>query len=162
MPLDISKLEFPDPMNIREASLYLSLGEQRVRTLHRENVIPADDSTGKLLFSKKDLDAFKAQPRKAGGTRKEGAAGKAYVIHVTADKLAKVQEFLNGQAIQLENRYDYSKMRAYQQKRNAAKKAAKQNGGAPTSENAPVPPTPTPAAPQAETGRRGLLGNRTK
>jgi len=146
MAIDISKIQFPDPMNIREAALYLNLGEQRVRTLHRTEELKADDTSGRLMFKKADLDAWKAQPRKTGGgARAEGAAGKAYVIHVTGDKLAAVQKALEGAGIKLEQRYNYEKMRAYQKRRNEAKRAAKANGASQAvvpAEKAPVATTP--------------------
>jgi hypothetical protein len=142
MPLDISKISFPDTMDIRETSLYLGVGEQRIRALVRSGDLKADNSSGKLMFSKRDLDAFKAQPRKTGGARKEGVAGKAFVIHVTADKLQAAQRALEGLGIKLEPRYNYAAQKAYQAKRRAAK-----NGqNAATANVAPVQGSNTPAA----------------
>ena len=156
MALDISKINFPDQMNIRETALFLGVGEQRIRALVRSGELksyPVEGSTAKV-FHKNELVAFQNAPRKAGG-RKEGVAGKAYVIHVTGEKLAAVQNALKAQGIELEPRYNYAKMREYQ-KKSKANKAAR-NGEATavaTSTSA------TPAQPEKKTARSLLGGNR--
>jgi len=148
MAIDISKIQFPEQMNIREAALFLELGEQRVRTLHRAGTLAASDTTGRLMFVKKDLEAFKSTPRVRNTS--ERAAGKAFVIRVTGDKLAAVQKYLEGQGIKLEQRYDYDKMKAYQAKSKARKAQTK-------ALNTPVTTPVVPVAPAARSGLAGVL-----
>lgn len=140
MSIDISKIQFPDQMNIRETALFLELGEQRVRALHRSGTLAASDKDGRLMFAKKDLEAYKSTPR----TRNTGqrAGGKAFVIRVVGDKLPAVQKFLETQGIKLEQRYDYEKMKVYQAK-SKARKAAQKATSTPVTTSTPIPATPT-------------------
>jgi hypothetical protein len=162
MALDISKINFPEEMNIREAALFLGIGEQRIRALVRSGELTVEKRDNANVFKKGVLQAFKDAPRKTGG-RKEGNAGKAYVIHVTGDKLAAVQDALGKIGVQLEPRYNYEKMRAYQKGRrdklNAQKRAASGNGQAQTQTASTQ--TATPAAPAEKTTRSLLGGRRT-
>lgn len=126
MPLDLSTVKFPDPMDLQEAAIYLQLSDMRIRALAREGDLKGiKDVDGKWSFKKADLDAFKATPRvrKAGGGKK--VDGKAWVIHIKFDQFEKVKSFLAAQGINLEPRYnqDPVKQKAYRAKRAAAKKA---------------------------------------
>lgn len=128
MPLDISQVKFPDQMNIREAALYLGVGEQRVRALNRGGELKGDNTSGRLLFKKSDLDAFKTTPKtRAIGER---ADGKAWVIRVKGTDLAEVKAFLEKKGIKLEQRYNLEKMKSYQAKRKAELKAQKEAAAA--------------------------------
>jgi hypothetical protein len=161
MAIDTSKISWPDQMNIREAALFLGLGEQRIRALVRAGDLHPTKVEGSTAnqFAKSELEAFKASDRKAGGTRKEGAAGKAYVIHVTGEKLARVQAALQAEGITLEPRYNYDKMRAYQKGRREKLNAQKR---------ASTPATTTPAAASnvpasvEQKSTRSLLGGSRK
>lgn len=167
MAIDLSKIQFPDSMNIREASLFLDLGEQRIRALVRTNVIKADDTTGRLMFKKTDLEAYKATavgPR----ARTEGANGKGFVIHIPADKSAVVTEFLSKQGIKLMPRYNIEAQKRAQAKQKA-KKAANKSVTPEAANNAAngVVPVSVKAAPVAteepkKSGLAGVLGGSKK
>jgi hypothetical protein len=137
MPIDLSKITFPDQMNIREAALFLNIGEQRIRALSRSGELKVTkNGAGQNVYAKADLEAFRNLPRKSG-VRKEGAAGKAYVIHVPAEQLVAVQDALSKLNVKLEQRYNYAAQKAYQAKRRAAQKANAAPAGAPVPTAAP-------------------------
>jgi len=125
--IDLSKVQFPDQMDLRTASIYLGLSEMRVRALARSEELPgAKDDAGAWVFAKADLDTFKAAPRtrksgNKGGTRGEG---KAWIIKVKHQNLEAVKAALAEFGIELLPRYDYAKQTAYRLKRDAAKAAA--------------------------------------
>jgi hypothetical protein len=157
------KIEYPQQLNIQLAALFLNMSEGRLRSLCRENKVPftrEDGDTGAFIFQLAELQKFAAEPktRAAGtGTRKEGPAGKAFMIHVTADKLQAVKKALGDVGIELEPRYDTAKQHAYQAKRKAEKAAAKAANAAnpqapkpvvaPAVPGAPVPATAKPVVP---------------
>jgi len=125
--LDLSKIVFPDVMDLRTAALYLGVSEMRIRTLARtpaSGLKSGKDENGKWSFKKSDLDAYKSTPRvrksTAGGVRGEG---KAWIINVKHGDLEKVKAALKTFAVELQPRYNYAAMKEYQAKRNAAKKA---------------------------------------
>jgi sporulation protein YlmC with PRC-barrel domain len=114
-------------MNIRLASVYLDVSEQRIRALLREGRIKADkDEAGAWIISKEALEAYKAEhaqgPKRTSGV---SGKGKAYVVRVPFQKIQAVKDFLATQDIELEQRYNYDKMKVYQQKRKARLAAEK-------------------------------------
>jgi hypothetical protein len=119
------KIEFPEEMDLRFASLYLNMSDGRLRALVREEKIVGTKTDAGWSFKKADLDKFNATPRvRASGTR-VSKDGKAFVVHVPTAKFASVKEALDKLGIELEQRYDYSKQRAYQAKVKAKKAAEK-------------------------------------
>jgi hypothetical protein len=124
---DAPKIEYPNEMNLRFASLYINVSEGRMRALVREEKVKGTKTEEGWIFQKADLDKYNAEPHaRAGGGTRTTKAGKAFVIHVTPDKLATVKDALAKAGIELEQRYDYSKQRAYQAKVKAKKAAAKE------------------------------------
>lgn len=131
-------IDYPDPMNLRLAALFIDVSEMRIRALLREGKIKAGkDAEGRWQVTKADLKAYADTKgtRKAGGERAEG---KAWIIHVKAPNANAVREALEKFGIKLEPRYDYEKQKAYRtlraKKLAAAKKVA-----------APAAPAPAPA-----------------
>ena len=123
--LDISKIQFPDPMGLREASIFLELSDMRVRTLAREGALKglkSDD--GKWSFAQKDLIAYRDTPRerKAAGPRGDG---KAWIIRIKFADFEKVKAFLTPLGIKIEPRYNYAKQAEYRKARTAAQGKAK-------------------------------------
>jgi hypothetical protein len=122
----LAQTQFPDPMDLRIAALYLNVSEARMRTLLREGTVKSDKVDGKWSIKRADLDTYKndkgTAPRKSGGTRGDG---KAWIIHVKFQDLQKVKDALTPLGIQLEPRYDYAKQKEYQAKRKAAQAAEK-------------------------------------
>jgi hypothetical protein len=121
-------IDYPDPMNLRLAALFIDVSEMRIRALLREGKIKASkDAEGRWSVTKADLNAYAATKgtRKATGERAEG---KAWIIHVKAVNAKDVQAALDKFGIKLEPRYDYEKQKAYRTERakkiSAAKKAA--------------------------------------
>jgi hypothetical protein len=119
-------LTFPDKMNLRLASVFIDMSEQRLRTLARENAIPgaAKDEGGNWVFTKEGLAEYN-ELRASGSTRKVAVRGdgKAFVIRVKPQDLTDVKEFLATKEIELEPRYNYAKQREYQARRKAEKAA---------------------------------------
>jgi hypothetical protein len=137
------KIEFPAQMDLRIASLFVNMSEGRMRALVREGKIVGEKTDAGWMFNKTDLEKFLVEPRtRAQGTRKASPAGKALVIHVTADKMQAVKDALANIGVELEPRYDYTKQRAYQLKRKAEKAAAKKNGTAAAPAPVAVPASP--------------------
>lgn len=122
MSIDLSKVQFPDVMDLRTAAIFLNISEMRVRTLARTGELKSSKDDGKWAFKKADLEAYKNTPRarKSGGPRGEG---KAFVINVKHADLEKVKGALKQFGIELQPRYNYAKMKEYRAKRDAAKKA---------------------------------------
>jgi hypothetical protein len=119
------KIEFPPVMDLRIASLYLNMSEGRMRALVREEKIKGTKTEQGWEFLKADLDVFNATPRpRAGGGTRTTKDGKAFVVHVVPAKLQGFKDAMAKLEITVENRYDYTKQRAYQLKRKAAKAAA--------------------------------------
>lgn len=121
--IDLSKVQFPDQMDLRTAAIYLGLSEMRVRTLAREESLKAHkDDAGTWVFKRADLDAFKTAPRvrKAGGPRGEG---KLWIIRVKHTDFEAVKTFLASKGIELQPRYDYAKQAEYKAKKAKAKAA---------------------------------------
>lgn len=139
--IDLTKIQFPDVMDLRTASIFLEMSEMRVRTLARDGDIKAtkteDGTVAKWSFKKADLEAFKATPRTRKATAQRGD-GKAWIIHVKYEVIEKVKAALKPFSIELEPRYDYAHQKEYRIKRQAALKGSK----APAV-SAPVP-TPAP------------------
>lgn len=163
MPLDTTKIQFPDSMNIREASLYLDLGEQRIRALHRAGSLPADDSSGRLMFKKTDLDVVKATPRRTGGGGgRTNANGKAFVVRIPADKLQAVTAELGKHGVKLENRYNVEAQKRAQAKQKAKKAVAKTATANNEAVGAQVVTTSAPVAPaeQKKSGVAGILNRK--
>ncbi len=138
--MDIPKIDYPTEMNLRFASLFLNMSEGRLRALVREEKIVGTKTDDGWMFKKADLEKYAAQPHpRATGGGKASIAGKAFVVHVTADKLQKVKDALASVGIELEPRYDYAKQRAYQAKRKAEKAAAKPANAVPQAAKVAVP-----------------------
>lgn len=124
--IDLSKVQFPDNMDLRTASIFLGLSEMRVRALARDgSLVGSKDEGGAWVFAKKDLETFKATPRvrKGGGKTGPRGDGKSWVIKVKFQDIEKVKEALGEFGIELTPRYDYAKQAAYRAKRDAAKAA---------------------------------------
>lgn len=122
--IDLSKVSFPDVMDLRTAAIYLNLSEMRIRALARDGSLKASkDDHGMWEFHKADLDAFKStpRPRKTGVVRGDG---KLFVIRVKYADLADIKAVLQEYGIELQPRYDYAKMAAYKAKTAAAKAEA--------------------------------------
>lgn len=118
-------IDYPDPMNLRLAALFIDVSEMRIRSLLREGKIKATkDGEGRWLVTKADLNAYSATKgtRKASGERPEG---KAWVVHVKATNYKDVEAALAKFGIKLEPRYDYEKQKAYRTQRAIKIKAAK-------------------------------------
>jgi len=147
------KAQFPSIMNLRLAAVYADVSEQRLRTLVREGTVPeaAKDDAGAWSFTKEGLDLYLASkgttPRKGGGG-KAHPAGKAWVIHVPAEKYQALKAALDTLGIVLEQRYDYAKQADYRVKRNIELKAKKQ--AAANVGIAPAPSANQPANPSAK------------
>ena len=141
------EIKYPDTMNLRIAALFLNLSEGRLRALVREGKVVGEQVEGVWSFKKADLEVYNAAPKvratPTGG--KAAKAGKAFIVHIVGNKVQAVKEALAAQGVELEQRYDYSKQRAYRTKRNAALKATKAAKAAEAAKNAPAPvPTNTP------------------
>jgi len=121
------KIEYPDVMDLRIAALFLGMSEGRLRTLVREEKVKGarDEESQKWTFKRTDLEAYLKEPKARAASNKATKAGKAFINHLTIDKLQRAKDALAAIGVELEQRYDYSKQRAYQQKRKAAKAAAK-------------------------------------
>lgn len=120
------KIEYPDPMNLRLAALYLDVSEMRMRALVREERIKAVKSEeGHWLVSKAAIDAYKATRGVRTAPGKPHGDGKAFIVHVKFADHDKVAKALEPFGVKLEPRYDYAKQAAYREKRNIAKKAEK-------------------------------------
>lgn len=107
--LDLSKIQFPDMMGIREAALFLGKSEQYVRTLLRSKQLVGknDESTDRQWQIRKvDLEAFKTREPKTRGGGQRGE-GKAFVIKVKYADLPKVEAALKQLGIALQPRYTY-------------------------------------------------------
>jgi hypothetical protein len=125
--IDLSKVQFPDQMDLRTASIFLGLSEMRVRALARSEELPGSkDASGAWLFTKAELTTFKNTPRtrKGGGGGPRGD-GKSWIIKVKFQDLEKVKEALAPFKIELKPRYDYAKQAAYRAKREAKLAAEK-------------------------------------
>jgi len=124
--LDLSKVKFPDVMDLRTAAIYLGLSEMRVRTLAREGELAGTKTEdGRWAFAKADLDEFKSRPPKphargGGGGRPRGE-GKAWIIKVKYADLEAVQAALAQFGIEMQPRYDYAKMVEYRERRKQQK-----------------------------------------
>jgi excisionase family DNA binding protein len=134
---------FPDVMDLRLASVYLSVSEGRIRTLLREGTIKSTkDDNGHWSVTKADLDAYvqvkATSPRKSGGA---SGTGKAYIVKVPFAKIQVIKDALAKEGVELLPRYDYSKQKAYQAKQKAAKAAKKAAEKALTGSD-PKPATP--------------------
>jgi hypothetical protein len=127
--LDLSNVKFPDVMGVREAALFLGMGEQYVRALARKGEVKNTLTDGRFTFKKADLEAFKNTPRvRAAGERSEG---KKFIIAVKGADLQKVQAALTPLGIKLEPRYNYAKMKEYQAKSKARKATEAKNAPKP-------------------------------
>lgn len=123
--LDLSQIDFPDVMDLRSAALFLGLSEQRVRTLAREEQIPASKTeSGAWAFNKSDLETWKSTPRvrKSGGPRGEG---KMYKVRVKYADLEKAKAALAEFGIELQPAYNYAKQAEYRKKRQSRLRAEK-------------------------------------
>lgn len=123
MALDISKLDFPDTMDLRTAAIFLELSGTRVRTLARDGDLPAGkDEAGHWQFDKAELEAYKAQPKTRKGGRR--GDGKLWQIRVKYADLEQVKQALAPFGIELEPRYNYERQKAYRAKKKAEAAAA--------------------------------------
>jgi hypothetical protein len=122
MALDISKLDFPDTMDLRTAAIFLQLSGTRVRTLARDGELPASkNEAGHWQFSKAELEEYKAQPKPARGRRGDG---KLWQIRIKYKDLEQVKKVLMEQfGIEVEPRYNYERQKEYRAKRKAQEKA---------------------------------------
>jgi hypothetical protein len=122
-------------MNLRLASVFLDLSEQRLRTLVRQGTIPgaAKNEEGAWAFTKQGLEQYKAEkatsPRRTGGGPR--GEGKAWVIRIKHPNYQAVKDFLATLGIELQPRYNYGKQAEYRAKRKAAEKAKKVEASAP-------------------------------
>lgn len=127
-PLDLSKVQFPDSMDLRTAAIFLGLSEMRIRSLVRDEKsgLKANKVENSWVFAKKDLEAYRDAPRarKSGGGGGTRGEGKKWIIDVKHADLEKVKNALKTMGIELTPRFDSAKMTAYQAKRKAALKAA--------------------------------------
>jgi hypothetical protein len=130
--IDLSKVSFPDTMDLRTAAIYLGSSEMRIRTLARDGSVNASKSeTGQWLFAKADLDTFKATPHvRKSGTRSAGE-GKSYIVKIRFADHEPVKAFLGQYGIELQPRYDYAKQAAYKTAVAAKKAEAIANGTVP-------------------------------
>ena len=123
MALDISKLDFPDVMDLRTAAIFLQLSGTRVRSLARDEEIPASkNEAGHWQFNKAELEEYKKQPkvRKAG----RRGDGKLWQIRIKYKDLEEVKQVLMERwGIEVEPRYNYEKQKEYRAKRQAKEKA---------------------------------------
>jgi hypothetical protein len=121
-------INFPDPMDLRMAALYIDVSETRMRSLLREGRIPAQkDESNRWVVTKADLDGYnatKGQRKVSAGPTRRGT-GKFWLIQVSYEHLQEVKDALAPMGIELQPRYDYNKQREYQAKRKAAKAAPK-------------------------------------
>jgi hypothetical protein len=85
-------INFPDPMSLRLASLFVDISEQRLRTLIREGKIKAtQDADGKYSVTKAALTDYQAEKSHGGATNGGAGSGKSYVIKVPAKDHDKVE-----------------------------------------------------------------------
>jgi hypothetical protein len=119
------KSQLPDPMSLRFASIYSDISEQRLRTLVREGKIASTKTEkGVDQVTKEALDTYSATKHTGGtgGARKVTAG--SWVIRVPNEKLDQVQDALGALGIELAQRYDYAKQKAYRTKKALEKIAA--------------------------------------
>lgn len=121
-------IQFPNPMSLRLAAVYVDVSEQRLRILVREGkIVATQDERGQWWITRETLDAYVAS-KKLGAPRTSRSGrttnGKAWIIKVKAENYDAVVAALEPFGIELEPRYNYAKQKAYQAKRRAAKKAA--------------------------------------
>ena len=65
--LDLSQIQFPDSMGIRDAALYTGMSEQYIRTMVRQTTLKASkNEAGEWEILKSTLDELMAQPRQRG------------------------------------------------------------------------------------------------
>lgn len=100
--IDLSKVVFPDPMTVWEASIYTGSSDMRIRTLIRKGTLKAAKSDRGTVITKAALAELKANPPRRGGGGGVRKDGKAFVIHVKAEQLQAVQDFLKSKGIELE------------------------------------------------------------
>ena len=119
----IANIDFPDPMDLRLAALYLNVGEQRMRNLLREERIKATkDESGRWVVAKADMDSYvETKGASRGGPRGDG---KLWVIRVKHENLQGVKDALAKFEVELQPRYNYAKQREYREKKKAADAAA--------------------------------------
>ena len=118
--IDLSKVVFPDVMDLRTASIYLGLSEMRVRTLARDEALKATkDGDGVWQFAKGDLDTFKVTPRTRKASTKPRGEGKSFIIQIKYQDLEGVKEALADFGIELQPRYNYAKQAEYKAKQAA-------------------------------------------
>ena len=104
--LDLSQIQFPDSMGIRDAALYTGMSEQYIRTMVRQTTLKASkNEAGEWEILKSTLDELMAQPRQRGGGTRAG--GKAFVINVKPDDQPAVESALAAFGITLKPRYTY-------------------------------------------------------
>jgi len=126
MPDNMFKnVEFPDPMDLRLAAIYIGVSEGRVRSLSREGKIGTKAEGGKWQYAKKELDAYLTAPKAARKTGAPHGEGKAFVVRIKFQDMQSVKDFLATKGISLEPRYNYDNQKKYQAKRKAAKAAEK-------------------------------------
>ena len=119
----LPEIEFPDPMGLRLAALYLDVSEMRIGALVREGRIEATkDERGRWLVTQAALDNYQETKGSRGGGGPRGD-GKFWKVRVKYDDLEKVKAALAKFGCELEPAYNYEKQKEYR-KRAAAKKAA--------------------------------------
>jgi excisionase family DNA binding protein len=111
--IDVSTIDFPDTLDLRNAAIYLEISEMRVRTLAKEGNIPCyKNEAGHWRFDLSDLEEFKANM----GTRKGGyrrGDRKYWRIQIKHDDLEEVTELLADKfEIEVEPMYQYEKPEA--------------------------------------------------
>lgn len=107
--LDLSKVVWPDVMDLQTAALYVGVSAQYARQLAKKGDLKGTKGEGnQWAFKKSDLDVFKNTPRKrGGGGGGRRGDGKLYQIRVKYEHLEKVKTALGQFDIELEPRYKY-------------------------------------------------------
>jgi len=108
--IDVSAIDFPDVLDLRNAAIFLEISEIRVRTLAKEGVLPCyKNEAGHWRFELDDLEEFKANM----GTRKGGyrrGDRKYWRIQIKHDDLEEVTELLMEKfGIEVKPMYQYER-----------------------------------------------------
>lgn len=119
----LPEIDYPDPMGVRLAALYLNISEMRIGTLVREGRIPArKDEQGRWLINQEALDTYTETKgsRGGGGPRGDGKMWKVRILYKDLDDVKKALAKFDAE---LEPAYNYEKQREYRLKAAAKKKA---------------------------------------
>ena len=107
MPIDMSNVKFVDPLNLRDAAIFLGMNENNVRAAAQGGRITATkNEANQWQFKQADLTTFKNTPRRTGGGGKRGD-GKMFIVRIKHTDLEAVKGALSKYGVELQPRYTY-------------------------------------------------------